>query len=257
MEENVIVQKKNNYTLIIIIGIIVLALGGLGYYLITNNANKEETRTSKKEKKEEKEEEIDDDDPGYIEEDDTPVTINTDWGLKYYDYIRSKYASVNGYVQGYLLDINDDDVPELFLFEYDEKENCEVYMAYIMGGSVVKTKGFNEARLTLLYDVKNEKFDNWYIVTFDDEGNDVYVDIAKNLDPTSSIDNSFTLSEDEREEFDKKYIEVPFSITEYKLSGIDFDEDAYTDVIRQYNKTEIPNEDVMDYINEIIKDMNS
>lgn len=262
MEENVIVQKKNNYTLIIIIGIIVIALGGLGCYLITSKTQ-EETRTSRKEKKEDKEEPIegidDDDDPGYIdEEDDTPVTINDEWGRKYYDFLTSHYKNIDGRVEGYLLDINYDKVPELFLFEYDKRDYSKLYMAYIFGGSVLKTKGYSEAYLTLLYDVKNKKYDNWYIVTTDDDGNYVYVDIGKNFEPTSSIDNSFILSNEEEEErFNKNYIEVPFSLHEYNLGGKDFDEDAFKEIIRQYNKTEIPNDDVMDYINEMIKDMNS
>ena len=259
MEENVIIQKKNNYTLIIIIGIIVLALGGLGYYFISSKAQ-EETRSSRKDKKEDKEEEqIEDDDPGYIdEEDDTTVTINDEWGRKYYNYLIKKYENHNGRVEGYLLDVDNNKVPELFLYVYDEREYSKAYMVYIIGNDVVQTKGFEEGYLALLYDVNNKKYDTWYMVTYDDQGNDIYYDIGKDLNPTSSLDKTIIISNDnEKDTFNNNYIEVPFDLHEYTLGGKDFDEDAFIDVIKQYNKTEIPNDVMMDYVNEMMKDTNS
>ena len=253
-------EKKNNKKyIILIILVLVLALGGIGFYVWKNNEDNTQQETKKTEKKETKkdddieEPDEDDEDPGYIDddEDDSPVTI-PDWANKYAAYIKSNFGKSKGEVKGYFLDLMNDKVPELVLFEYDESEHGFTSLLYLDNGEVKRTPKFDEGYLSLLFDISKKGFDGWYLVSFDEESNDTYTYVGELMGGTTK--KSFKLStEQEEKNFARAYIETPFSLIEYRLDGSEFSEKVLADMVKQFNNKKIPNDDVMEYIRETME----
>ena len=262
MDYEVKVEKKSNKALILIIALIaILAIGVIGFVVWKNNQEdtKTEEKTEKKKNKEMEEEEdneeedeedikIEDEDEG----NDTPVVI-PDWGNKYASYIRSTFGSTTNPVKGYFLDLMNDKTPELIIFEFDEREHSTAAILYLENGIVKKTPQFKEAHLSLLFDISNQSFDGWYMVSFDEKGNDVYSYAGELLGNTSTKKSFKITNEQEEKNFERAYIDTPFDLKEYSLQGSSFDDKVLSQLVKQYNNEKVPSEDIMDYIKETIE----
>lgn len=179
-------------------------------------------------------------------ESEIKVNVGTEWGNKYLTYMLKYKSELTTYEISFV-DVNKDDVPEMFLKYIDNSDKETLKILYIAeDGYVYETKYYHDYRLRLIYSLK-DKTTNWYLYLTTTKNYGSYTMISKIINEMAFDADIKATNDSLLIEYGKKYYDTDYQPVFYTIKP-DSNEEDYKNFILKY---EGYNKKVKDTISEV------
>lgn len=169
---------------------------------------------------------------GTQEEEIIKVNTGVQWGNLYAEFMQKEMVDIATYDVS-LVDLNNDETPEMLVEYVDAEEKDDLKIFYINEGEVFTTKVFRTYSLHLLYSVETKDV-GWYIYISSNEKYGAYTSLEKIVNGVA-FDSDIKANTDKLvEEFTKKYAKSDYKPVFYQINADSFEEDV-KNVVSRYD----------------------